>query len=362
MVEDTLENSVMARSKLLLIGGSNFYPSDRFRLNQFIPYFKKNGLEVRFIYAIPNLYFKPKISNKPLFWIVIFISRWLRNIIYSIRVFFIRKNSYNFILISRPLLPYGKIRSYERAIFRKNIPVIFDFDDALYLDPQLKLKVDFYIKNASKISAANYILAGYSKALNINTFVIPTVIDDAKYKKKEWTYDSRGIIKFGWIGSFDAMRFALPCIKNVLNKVKDITRFELIIISDKKPSKEIVDIPFTFYKWSAENEISLLNIIDVGLMPLVNNKYQEAKSGAKLIQYMGIGIPTISTPLGVNKEIVTDSINGFHASNDLEWQTIITNILNNEYDLKRMGEDAYATAHEKYSIKAVLPSLLQLFK
>ena len=352
----------MAKSRLLLIGGSNFYPSDRFRLIQYIPYFKKSGFEVRFIYAIPNLYFKPKISSKPLFWLLVYISRWLRNIIYKIRVFLIRKNSFNFILISRPLLPFGKIRSFERAIFRKNIPVIFDFDDALYLDPQLKLKVDFYINSASKISAANYILAGYSTALNLNTTIIPTVIDNSKYKKKECTYGSRESIKFGWIGSFDAMRFALPSIKNVLNKVKNNARFELIIISDKRPSNEIVDIPFTFYKWSAENEISLLNIIDVGLMPLVNNKYQEAKSGAKLLQYMGIGIPTISTPLGVNKEIVTDSINGFHASTDSEWQTIITNILNNEYDLKRIGEDAYVTAHEKYSIKAVLPSLLQLFK
>ena len=36
--------------------------------------------------------------------------------------------------------------------------------------------------------------------------------------------------------------------------------------------------------------------------------------GMKAIQYMGIGIPAVVSPVGANREIVTDGVTGFHAA------------------------------------------------
>lgn len=346
--------------KILLIGGSDYYPSDRFRLLQYIPYLIAEGFNVRFIRAIPNLYFKPRYNSRILYWGIIFITRFLRDALYAVRILLIKKGSYRYIFINRPLIPYGKIRLYEKKIFNKKIPIVFDFDDALYLDDYLRPKLEFYISRATKVTAANKILAHYSRNINTATYILPTVIDHQKYTKKEKEINSNDVITFGWIGSFDAMRFALPAIKNALEKININPKFRFVIISDKKPTPELITIPYTFFKWTHESEIFLLKIFDIGLMPLADNKFQEAKSGAKLLQYMGIGIPSIATPLGVNKEIVKNYINGFLAIDEDEWYNIMLDIINNKYDLKKISDAAYYTAHQYYSIKAILPKLIEI--
>lgn len=346
---------------ILFVGGSDYYPSDRFRLIQFIPYLKDTGFNVRFIRAIPNLYFRPRYKSKILYWGIVFITRFLRDILYAIRILLIQRGSFKYIFINRPLIPYGKIRLYEKRIFNKGIPVVFDFDDALYLDNNLRLKLEFYIGRATKVTVANKILADYSRKINNATYILPTVIDHQKYRRKGMEINSNERITFGWIGSFDAMRFALPSIRNALEKINKNPKFRFVVISDKEPTPDLVTIPYTFLKWSPEGEIVFLKVFDIGLMPLADSKFQEAKSGAKLLQYMGMGIPSIATPLGVNKEIVKNGVNGFLAGDENEWYLIMLNIINNKYDLKKVSDAAYDTAHQTYSIKAVLPKLIEIF-
>ena len=43
-------------------------------------------------------------------------------------------------------------------------------------------------------------------------------------------------------------------------------------------------------------------------------------NGYKIIHYMSCSIPVVVTPIGVNREIVKNNINGFHADSDFEWQ------------------------------------------
>jgi len=360
MAENQSLEKRVDNQEILLIGGSDYYPSDRFRLIQFIPYLEKAGFNVRFIKAIPNLYYKPKYNSRILYWGVVFIARFLRDISYAVRIKLIKKGSFRFIFINRPLIPYGKIRLYEKKVFNKRIPVVFDFDDALFLNDKLRAKLEFYISRATKVIAANKILADYSRMINNETNILPTVIDHLKYKKKEFKFNNNEAITFGWIGSFDAMRFALPSIRNPLLKISQAQKFRFVIIADKEPTLDLVSIPYTFFRWSSESEVLLLKTLDIGLMPLANNKFQEAKSGAKLLQYMGLGIPSIASPLGVNKEIVKNGINGFLATNEDEWYNIMLDILNNKYDLKIISDAAYETVHQKYSIKAVLPKLIEI--
>jgi len=347
------------RQRIIFIGKSNFGPSDRFRLIQFIPYLVKNGINVKYLSSIPNIYYKPPTKNKYIYWSLIYLAQAIREVIWTIRIILISSSRTSKIFINRPIIPYGKIRFFEVAIFKKGIPIIFDLDDAIYLNPNIKEKVDFYLKNSRIITVGNNTLKKYALQKNSNVIVIPTVIDHEIYKKKQVKNNNQDLV-FGWIGSFDSMRSTLPIIKTALYNAFKIRAFKLIIIADKEPSTEMVNIPFHFYRWSSEEEINLLKLIDIGLMPLPLTEFHASKCGAKLIQYMGIGIPSISSPIGVNREIVKHGINGFQAIDEFEWQTIVLNILNNKYDLEEIGNEAFNTAHENYSIKAVLPQIIEL--
>jgi hypothetical protein len=53
-------------------------------------------------------------------------------------------------------------------------------------------------------------------------------------------------------------------------------------------------------------------------MPLLKNDFNLGKCGFKLIQYMAMGKPTISTPFEANKKIDRAGIN-FFAETNLDW-------------------------------------------
>ena len=80
----------------------------------------------------------------------------------------------------------------------------------------------------------------------------------------------------------------------------------------------------------ARREKAIADHMDVGLMPLQDNPYQRAKCGAKLLQYMAAGLPVIAAPVGVNREIVADSVNGLSAAGPDDWWQAIQRLTEQE--------------------------------
>ena len=79
-------------------------------------------------------------------------------------------------------------------------------------------------------------------------------------------------------------------------------------------------LPVINEAWSSEEEVSDLKSFDIGVMPLADDLWSRGKCGLKILQYYSVGIPVICTPVGVNREIVRDGINGFWAHDEMQWE------------------------------------------
>ena len=84
------------------------------------------------------------------------------------------------------------------------------------------------------------------------------------------------------------------------------------------------------WTWNAdlgepETEVEDLWPLDVGIMPLTDDPWTAGKCAMKAIQYLGVGIPAVVSPIGANRDVIEDGVTGFHARSE-----------------ERMGPDARA--------------------
>jgi glycosyltransferase involved in cell wall biosynthesis len=90
-------------------------------------------------------------------------------------------------------------------------------------------------------------------------------------------------------------------------------------------------------RWSSEEEQSDLESFDIGIMPLSNDLWSQGKCGLKILQYYSVGIPVVCTPVGVNRDLVEDGVNGFWARDEEEWKKSILKLIKEEGLRKEMG-------------------------
>ena len=312
-------------------------PSARYRVFQYLPYFEREG------YA-PQVRIIPKTT-----WGRLKLFREMKDV----DIVFLQKKLIN---------------AFEWHMLRKNARRLFyDFDDAvMFNDPQGKeqssrRKMNAFlrtVKNADIVIAGNNYLKGLAAAKNPKTVVIPTSLDMNRYTEKLSGAVSDSIT-LGWIGS-SATLFYLGKMKQVLDSIYD--RFPYVRL--KILADDFFDcdrMPVVKKKWSYEDEIGDLHTFDIGLMPLTDDPWSRGKCGLKLLQYMAVGIPSVCSPVGVNREIVTEGVNGFLAHDDAEWVEKINILITDPQVRLRMGKEARETVVRHYSTENSSKTMIALF-
>jgi glycosyltransferase involved in cell wall biosynthesis len=82
----------------------------------------------------------------------------------------------------------------------------------------------------------------------------------------------------------------------------------------------------------------------------------------KAIQYMGIGIPAVVSPVGANREIVPDGITGFHAATAAEWVEKLDLLLNDSNLRQRLGHAARERVRSLYSAESQAPRVAEILR
>ena len=258
---------------------------------------------------------------------------------------------------------------FERKIARSGVPMVFDFDDAIffsYKSPSngylsyLKFpgKIAEICRLSAHVMAGNEFLADYARANNDNVTIIPTTIDTDKYEFVERADDPE-IVTIGWSGSFSTIQH-LDTIRDVLQELAASEKFRLRVIGT--PVYGLPGVDVEAMKWRSETELDDLREIDIGLMPLPDDNWSKGKCGLKALQYMALGVPSICSPVGVNSTIVRDGENGFLAGSKAEWIEKIKLLIHSPEMRRNFGRAARETVERGYSAKVVAPRVLQVFR
>lgn len=339
--------------------------STRYRVDQYLDYLRENGIEPtlsRFINskkAFRMLYTPGHLLQKFLYFIYGFLRR-----IYDL----LRLSNFDVIFIQREALPFGPA-IFEYAASLSHRPIIFDFDDAIYLPHSSKAnrwiswvkypdKVSSIIKYSNHIIVGNQTLSQYAKQIHKHVTIIPTSIDTSFYTVRQAKQSPVNALTIGWVGSESTVDY-LHLLDTVFLALKRTYRFQLCVIGGEY---QLTGIDVICRPWQLKNELSDLHNFDIGIMPLPDNDWTRGKGGFKILQYMGIGIPVVASAVGINKEIVSNGVNGFLATSSQEWISFLSILLDNTVLRKRLGLAGRETVEKYYSLNVNAPKLLSIFK
>jgi len=112
--------------------------------------------------------------------------------------------------------------------------------------------------------------------------------------------------------------------------------------------------------WSAEEEVADLQGFDIGLMPLVDDPWSWGKCGLKIIQYQGVGVPVVCTPVGINRDLVEDNINGFYAKTLEEWEEKLSLLIEDSALREQMGREGRKRVLENYTYESCAPRFFSI--
>jgi len=301
-------------------------------------------------------------------------GRWLRKIwllgkAFGRRVRLMRSlRSYDEVYIYREAALFGP-PVFERWVHAAGVPIIFDFDDAIFVPYEspangrlslLKMagKTREICRLASHVIVGNSYLASYALQVNRNVTIVPSTIETDVYRVEPWDDHSETPV-IGWTGSYSTLQH-LESLAAVLRGLARTERFRLRVIGPSAYKLDGLDVESI--TWRSSTEVEDLRPIGIGIMPLPENEWTKGKCGMKALQYMGLGIPTVCSPVGVNTEIIRDGENGFLAANDEQWTQKLTLLLHSPELRKKIGLAGRKTVEERFSVAVQVPRVYEVLK
>jgi glycosyltransferase involved in cell wall biosynthesis len=286
------------------------------------------------------------------------------------RIFLIFFNApfYSFIFIHREAAPIGPpIFEWLLAkLFRKKI--IYDFDDAIWISKtteenkfagwmKASWKVKFICKWSYKVVCGNEYLCNYAKQFAQTVICIPTCVNtDVTVSRIKNHVAGNNVV--GWTGSHSTTTY-LNGLSDVLLKLEKEDDVRFLVISNKPPGLPLNNL--TYCTWKEETEIEDLLKMDIGIMPMVKDQWSEGKCGFKLIQYLSLGIPAVTSPVGVNKKIIEHGVNGFLCETEAEWGSALKKLLADVELRKQMGLAGRKIIQQRYSVQSQKEKFIELF-
>lgn len=346
------------RIHFLLIYPKGTAPSQRFRFEQFFPILERNQFNCSTSCFYDEDTFKKLYqANEKLILALRLVWCFLRRCAHMFTL-----SKYDCILIQRGAAPFGPpiFEWVIRYILRK--PIIYDFDDAIWRQPEgynsiLKrfvkahYKVALICKWAHTVVVGNSYLAAYAAQFNKRVVLIPTVVDTEHMfipAKDEADCVDNSPIVIGWTGSHTTLPY-LESLEPVLEQLANTNQFSLMVMANKPPNFK--KLPCQFIPWTEEAEVAQLQRIDIGIMPLPDDEWTKGKCGFKAIQYMAVGKPAVASSVGVNAEIIDDGVNGFLCASHEDWFKALSYLLNHPETAKSMGAAAREKMVQNYSLK-----------
>lgn len=260
----------------------------------------------------------------------------------------------------------------ERLVARCRVPLIYDFDDPVWM-PYRSPRNPFFAalkfhgktagicRLAGSVVVGNRLLAEYASRFSSNVHIVPSTVDLEQYPQAERPL-KRGVVTLGWTGSHSTLPFFEPLLET-LQILARRRNFRLVVISDtdtyRAPSlaAEVIS-----RKWQAATEAADLADIDIGLAPFPDSGWTPWRCHGKVLQYMAAGIPAIASNIGILPDYIEDGVSGYLPRERAEWVERLEQLVDRPELRIALGNEARKRVEQRYSAQVWAPRVGEILR
>ncbi len=338
-------------------------PGQRLRIEAWAPHLAEHGWKIDFYPfesdSLHEVFYKPGHTARKLAGLASCYARQLRKVLGGLDcdgIFIYREAA----LIGPTII--------ERLAKRVGVPIIFDIDDPVFLPYKspvngwlslLKFsrKTHTLFRLSDRVIAINRLIGDYARRFTRDVSIIPNFVDTDVFCPDETAREPSP--KIVWTGSVSTLQ-NLSTVAGPLKQLQERYKTPVRIVANGTTQLNSVELEHR--EWSPEAEISNLQECDIGIVPLLDLRWNSWKFYLKTIQYMAAGLPVVARRLGSNPEVIEDGVNGFLVETEPEWEDRLEQLIVDADLRRRMGKAARQTAVTRFSATVQVPRVVQVFE
>ena len=263
--------------------------------------------------------------------------------------------------VEKEVLSY--LPAWAERLLLARAPYVVDYDDATFhtydrhrlsiVRAALGRKIDHLMRRAAVVVAGNDYLAEHAQRAGARRVdVIPSVVDLAGYASAPRAQPAAPRPRIGWIGS-PGSEILLTVAAPALAALVASGAADVALIGTSAAA--LPGVPHERRTWTEASEAAELARLDIGIMPVWDEPFARGKCGYKLVQYGAAWLPSVASPIGVNREIVVPGETGLLATTTSEWEHALRRLTSDAALRRTMGDAARARIAHKFTIDAVAP-------
>jgi glycosyltransferase involved in cell wall biosynthesis len=274
------------------------------------------------------------------------------------------------VFVHREAMPVGPAVTEWWLARVARLPMILDFDDAVWLEQphsrnplaakllRAPSKTATLLSNARAVVAGTEYLAAHAARTCRDVTVLPTVVSANDWQplpgRLEGALVDPEVPTIGWVGTHGTamhLDIVVPALRALAASGR---RFKLRLVGASR-DLAIEGIAVENVPWSEAREREDFRRIDIGIAPVVDDAWSRGKSGFKQVQYMTVGVPFVSSPVGGAREFVVDGENGFFARTTDDWIRRLGELLDDRALRGRFARAGRSLVESKLSLEAQAP-------
>lgn len=242
----------------------------------------------------------------------------------------LRLDNYDAVLVQREAMLIGPPWLELFLTGPRRLPLIFDFDDAIWLDTHQASKNPWAArllkrpqKTAELVRLASHVIVGstylgdYARWRGATVTVLPTVVSRDTWKPLPGRLEGAllspgGVPTIGWVGSHSSacqLEIAVPALRELSLRGH---RFRVRTVGAARelriPGVEVVSAP-----WQLDREVSDFQRADIAIVPMFDNEWSRGKCGFKELGYMAVGVPVVASAIGGGSSFLRHDMNALIA-------------------------------------------------